>query len=191
MTPLDVNEMPQALDSDEIDAFSAWEPIPTIALTRYRDQVVIHKSLTTGYLYFSPSFVDRYPKAVRQIVASELRALGWMKQDQNLVQASQWALQAGQNLSGQTAVLAVEQYAEIAQSDLLGTTSVAALPGRDLETDGRLFREFEFLKDLGKIPDTTDWEAVRGCFDLEFIDQILADAQEYQLGTYEYAASDE
>ncbi len=63
LIPLEVDQMPDALADGSIDAFSAWEPTPTIALTRFRNQVVIHRSLSSGYLYFSRSLAESRPKA--------------------------------------------------------------------------------------------------------------------------------
>lgn len=89
LVPFDVNEMPAALDEGIIDAFSAWEPTPTIAQTQYHGVVIVQRSVTTGYLYFSSSFADQYPAVVNQLVASELRVLNWLKDhDQNLLEAS-------------------------------------------------------------------------------------------------------
>ncbi len=187
LIPLDVNEMPDALNKGEIDAFSAWEPTPTIAVTQFEDQVVIHRSLTSGYLYFSSSFADGNPEAVRQIVASELRTLKWMRsQDQNLLDASHWALLAGQELSGQKIVLSAEQYAALTKNDLLGTSPIANIPERNLAPGGSLFQEFQFLKRLGKIPNTVKWEAVKASFDLTIIDHVLSGTRKYQLETFEY-----
>jgi len=91
MVSLDVNEMPTALEDGRIDAFSAWEPMPTIAITRHTGKAVIHRSITSGFMYFSYAFAERYPETVRQIVASELRAIDWLKQTaENGLEAADW-----------------------------------------------------------------------------------------------------
>lgn len=187
LIPLDVNEMAEALDNGEIDAFSAWEPTPTIATSSYPDQVVIHRSLTSGYLYFSSSLASQHPEAVRQIVASELRALNWMQDDvQNLLAASQWSLQAAQDFSGQPPMLTLNQYVELANDDLLGMSSIPTVPEKDLSSQGPLFQELRFLQALGKIPDHLGWDDVTPCFDLAILEQLLLETEKYQLNTYEY-----
>lgn len=70
LVAMDVAMMPEALNRNEIDAFAAWEPTPTIALITCERAVVIHRSLSSGYLYFSRSFAQRHPEAMRLIVAA-------------------------------------------------------------------------------------------------------------------------
>lgn len=187
MIPLDVNEMPDALAEGRIDAFSAWEPTPTIALTRFERAVVIHRNTTSGYLYFSRSFADRHPEAVRQIVASQLRSMKWLRnQKENLLQASRWALTAGRDLSGQPPVLSARQYVTLAKSDLLGISSIPIIPEKHLTDDGPLHREFEFLKGLGKIADTAEWDRVRSCFDHTIVEDVLSAGGRYRLYAYDH-----
>jgi NitT/TauT family transport system substrate-binding protein len=190
LVALDVNEMPGALDRGEIDAFAAWEPTPSNALARFEDQVVIRRSLCSGYMYFSRSFAGQHPEAVRQIVASQVRAMSWMREDEaNLLRASRWALQAGQDLSGQAPVLSDRQYAALSRMDALDFSPAAAIPQGDLAPDGRLFREFEFLQALDMIPSTVEWQQVRACFDLDLVEPVIMDARRHQLDLYQYQPS--
>lgn len=53
---MDITNLPSALHNKEIDAYTAWEPTPAVSLKTYPDQVIIHRFLSTGYLYFSNSF---------------------------------------------------------------------------------------------------------------------------------------
>ncbi len=189
LVSLDVTEMPNALLSGAIDAFSAWEPTPTIVLNLSEGPEIIHRRLTTGYLYFARSFADRHPEAIRQIVASELRVVRWMQDRRsNLLQAARWAIEAERELSGQPPALSVEQYVALAKSDLLGMSDCTpAIPRSDLAADGHLVREFEFLQTLGKIPPTAKWEDVRACFDRSVVEHVLSNAQEYRLTANDYA----
>lgn len=187
LVQLEVIDMPEALEANRIDAFSAWEPTPTIALTRYKDQVVIHRSLTSGYLYFSAAFASRYPQAIEQIVASELRAINWMRRkDRNLLTASRWALSVGEVFSGHKSILVPEQYATLAKNDLLGVAS-AVIPYNEFTVGGRLFREFEFLKSIDKIPAEADWAQVKTHFDRSLVKDIISQWKRYRIYTYEYS----
>ncbi len=189
LIPLDVDQMPDALADGSIDAFSAWEPTPTIALKRFQNQVVIHRSLSSGYLYFSRSLTESRPEALRLIVASQLRAMRWLWRDpQNLLDASNWAIEAGRDLSGKTGVLTAEDYGTLAKNDLLGLASMPALPGPDQMPDGRLAAEFDFLKKLGKIPATAQWEDVQSCFDNTISREVISSQARYQLSSYHYRA---
>ena len=175
LIPLDVNQMPDALAEGTIDAFSAWEPTPTIALTRFEDQVVIHRSLTSGYLYFSRSFAENHAEAIRDVVAAELRATRWLQfRRQNLLEASRWAVEAGRNLAGPMAPLSPEQYVVLARNDLLGHTTRLAIPAADLAPHGRLAAEFQFLKGLGRISKKVGWNDVRSCFDRTIIQEVVS-----------------
>lgn len=188
LVSLNVTKMPNALAQGKIDAFITWEPHTTIALEKFKDFVVIHRSLSASYLYFARTFVDRYPKIARQIVASQLRAMTWMRaSEKNLIMACEWALQAGKEFSGGEKLLSPEQYASIVKSDLLDIAPIPIIPERDLEVQGPLFEEFEFLKRLEKIPAGNDWIKVKASFDNSIINDVLSKAEEYQLDIFEYS----
>lgn len=74
LIPMEVNEMPEALCTGKIIAFSSWEPIPTIALKKCPKSIVINRHLSSGYVYFLKKFFYKHPEAVRQIICSEIRA---------------------------------------------------------------------------------------------------------------------
>lgn len=187
LIPIDVTKMPEALATGKIDAFSSWEPTSTIALTKYPKNVVIHRYLSSGYIYFVKSFSDRRPEVVRQIVAAEIRALRWMQSNrQNLLQASEWALQAGEDLTNHKPELSVEQNASLAESDIVGLTSAPIIPQNDLGQNGPLHMEFEFLKTLAKIPASTNWKKVHNSFDLQIIIDVLANTKKYKLNEFDY-----
>ena len=185
---LNVSEMPDMLAEGKIYAFLAWEPTPTIALARFNDFVVIHKTLTSSYLYFSRSFADQYPEVVRHIVAAQLRAIAWMKHErQNLLEACRWALQARKTFSGhEQQMLSITQYASLVRDQLLDFNSVSFIPKQDIVVGGRLFREFEFLKTLGKIPSSSDWDRVSNSFDPAIIREVAANPRKYGLNEYRY-----
>lgn len=182
LVPLDVHEMPDALERGSIDAYSAWEPTPTLSLARFEDHVVIHRSLTSGYLYFSRPFADANDKALRHVTASALRAAAWLfRSHENLSEASQWALEAGAEVSEEVMLLSKEDYVTLAGQDILGLTSVPMIPENDLAPGGPLFKEFEFLKTLGRIDSAADWSDIRACFDRGIIPDVLSERAKYRL----------
>ncbi|HEB73082.1 MAG TPA: hypothetical protein ENI77_10735 [Nitrospirae bacterium] len=191
LLPMDVTLMPESLHKREIFAFSAWEPTPTIALNKYSDMVVIHRSLSTGYLYFRKSFSDKNPQGVRQLIAAEIRAIRWMQEDRrNLRLASQWALSGGKGVSGGKLGVTVEQNVDLAVNDILGVASSANIPKKLLADDGALNKEFRFLKAIGKIPVNIGWERVRDSFDMQTARQIVANQNKYFLNRFKYEAGD-
>lgn len=187
LVQLNINEMSDKLAEGHIDAFAAWEPTPTIALSRFDDFVIIHRSLVSTYLYFSRSLADRHPGVVQQIIASQLRSIAWMKyRQENLFDACSWAAQARKDFTGKETLLSTKQCASLIKSDLLDISQVSIIPERDLAPNGRLFREFAFLKGLGKIPETADWAKVRTAFDRTIIYEVISEAKQYKLDTFEF-----
>lgn len=117
LVKLNVPQMPGALDSGDIDAFSTVEPNTSLALAEYDDFVVIHRSLSTAYLYFSGSFAEQNQEAARLIVASQIRSIGWMRESkENILKASRWTIQSRENLTGQKSTISEDQYAAIYKS---------------------------------------------------------------------------
>ena len=52
--------------------------------------------------------------------------------------------------------------------------------------EGRLFKGFNFLRDLGKIPPSSEWNDVYNSFDLKIISEIVADPKKYRTDEYHY-----
>ena len=177
LIPLDVTDMPDALDSGEIDAFSAWEPTPTLSLIRFADHRVIQRSPVSGYLYFSASFARDNPEAVDEIVIAVIRAFQWMgAQPANLELASTWGYAAAERLESDIAHMSLDQYLDIVRDDVVVNNTDPAIPKRDLEDGGRLQLEFEFLQDLGKIPESITWGEAKACFDPTIMGRLRAEA---------------
>ncbi len=186
---MEVTEMPEALQDGRIDAYSAWEPILGRALEKDPESVVIHRGYSSGYLYFSKGFSDRHPEAVRRIVAAEMRAIRWIRSNRsNLLTAIKWSSLAGEKLSGRAVELSDAKFAAMAEKDILGLSSAPLIPESDLRQGGTLQREFEFLKNLGKIPSSIHWERVKMSFDLHILRDLISGSEEYRLDEFEYEA---
>lgn len=101
LVPLKVNKMGDALAKGKIDAFSAWEPHPTIALARYNDFKIIQRNLSTSYFYMSRRFMAKKPQVARCIVAALIRALRWMAENgRHADLAADWSLAAATRFTG-------------------------------------------------------------------------------------------
>ena len=138
-------------------------------------------------MYFARAFSENHPELVRQILAAEIRALRWMKSDrENLLLASEWAIEAGEDLTNNKSELSVEENASLAENDILGLTSAPIIPQNDLRENGPLQLEFEFLKTLNKVPVASNWENVHKSFDLQIIIDVLANSEEYKLSVFDY-----
>ncbi len=187
LIPMDVIEMPVALNSGKIDAFSAWEPTPFMTLKKFKKAVTIHRSLSSGYMYFLKNFSYRYPDVVHEILAGELRAVRWMQTSrQNLMQAGKWFLQESNELSGTNLDLSLDEIAKLAMEDIIRMSSIPSIPENYLKENGALKREFEFLEKVDRIPSSVNWEKVRNSFDNSFLEDVVASPEKYHLNEFKF-----
>jgi ABC-type nitrate/sulfonate/bicarbonate transport system substrate-binding protein len=186
LVSMDAPRLAGALKTGEIDAFAVWEPMAAMAIKKHPEFVTAYQQMTSGYLYFSKAFFDKTPEAVPQIVASVLRAFWWMKKKrENLLLASKWSREAGEDLAGQEMSLSDKEIADLAKKDILAI-SFPMISRTDLKEDSPLYREFEFLKTLKKIPSSTKWARIRDSFDLQIITEVMANRGNYHLDTFYY-----
>lgn len=179
LVQLDVPNMPQALENNEIDAFSAWEPTPTLAIKNFPSFKRIHNGRSSGYLYAKGEFSRSDPEAVKHIIASEIRAVKYIqKNQQNLDQTSQWAIDAGTVLKGGSLGLTVEEYNKIVSDGLPGSIFIEDKYYND---GGVLNEEFELLKTLGKIPQSATWSESKKKIKRELVKEVLSDPGKYRL----------
>jgi ABC-type taurine transport system substrate-binding protein len=185
--PMENSELSEALASGRIDAFSAFEPVPTASLSKHKGFVVIQKFLNASYFYLGRKFVERHPEEATQVVASFVRALRWMKADErNLIRAAVWTLEAGKGLKGSPPDWSVEQIAAIVRTDSLKLISDPFIPAGDLAQDGRMQMAFEFLKRHGKIPASTPWEKIRDSMDQAMMNEVVSNPGKYLLNRFDY-----
>ncbi len=184
---MEVLEMPQAMFNEKVDAFSAWEPIPSIALTKYPDSVVTHRSLSSGYIYFNKTLNDNHPELTRLILASELRALHWLRENKNnLLSASKWTIAAGKKLTGKNMAVSAEKITNLSLNDIVGSAFPPIVPESDLTPSGRIYKEYTFLRDIDKIPHSNNWWKVRDSFDISILEAVIANSRTYRLHEFSY-----
>ncbi len=186
---IDVNEMPEALYSGEIDAFSAWEPTPSIAVSKQYNNsfVIIHRTMSTGYMYFTNEFTEYYPDAVKLIIAAEIRALNWLQSDNKyLADAIEWIMQTGKVGFNVNIILTSEEYSVLAKQDIIGIEDLPIIPENFLEQGGKLYNQFIFLKSINIIQKETSWEQVFNRFDQDIILEIISNSIEYKIDTFNY-----
>ncbi|MBI5569590.1 MAG: ABC transporter substrate-binding protein [Desulfomonile tiedjei] len=186
LRPMDVTEIPEAFRKGEIQVFAAWEPAVSIARKKNPKGVVIHRSRYLGFMVFRKNLLDNHPDAVREILASEIRALRWIQHDgHNLNQSSEWALEAGKVLTGGGMEISAEQSDQIiAQGNDMNL--VPLIPAGALQDNGHLHREFTFLKNLGRIAKTSAWDVVVRKFDRDLTAEVLAQPGKYRLDEFDY-----
>ena len=187
LVPMDVSGMPKALQAGSIDAFSAWEPTPSIALKDCENAMIMHRNLSSGYMYFEGSFSAEHQEAVICIAASAIRAIRWMQLDnENLITACSWSKRAAEELTGDHLGISAKEIAGLAKKDIIGMRQPFRIPDSSLRAGSSLHGEFQFLKTLGIIPASSDWSNVQSSFDKSVVDRILANPRQHKLNKYKY-----
>lgn len=185
MVPLRVDEMPEALERGDIDAFAAWEPAPSLALARNTGNRIVFRGLSADYFVLERSFALRHPEAALQLVAGFLRAIEWMQRSQrNVEKAAAWALAEAQAFSGKAAGLSTGQIVAITRREILDIPSAPAIVLGPHNTP--LKTEFQFLNKLGKLPAGARWDQVESAFSYGGLARVLGAARKYQIATFDY-----
>lgn len=187
LVALDVSEMPEALERGEIDAFSAWEPISSIAIKNSDNFVKIYKCLSSGYLYFNKEFAVKHRKAVKHIIAAEIRAIFWLQKfKKNILRACKWTIENSERFIGKKLNLTPNEIAKLANEDIIGMSSLPIIPENDLRENGSIYNEFKFLKKLRKISASVEWSKIYSSFDRDIIKEIVSNQREYNFTVFEY-----
>jgi NitT/TauT family transport system substrate-binding protein len=190
LVPLPIDAMPAALAAGTIEAFAAWEPAPTIALSHSRENRIVFQAPSTDYFVIGRAFASRSPESAHQLMASLVRALDWLRRSRDhREQAARWALVDATAFAGPLPSLAppisVAQLVTITLRDILTVPSAPAIQRRPDHPP--LKSEFEFLERCGKLPVGATWAGVAAAFDNDWIARVLADPRHYQLATFDYA----
>jgi len=188
ITQMELTQMPDALAQGKIDAFAAWEPIPTAALKKYPGQFnVIHRQVSLSYFLLSRQMVTDKPAVADAFSAALIRAIRWMKKGNNLFTASRWALDGMQEFTGKSATVSVADIAGITRSDLLDVPAVPLISASEKDAASALGREFDFLKAIGKLPAQASRERFLSAIRPDLLPRLLARHAHYQLNTFDYA----
>lgn len=187
LVKLEVSMMQEALNNGRIDAFSAWEPTPTLAVKYSNKAVNIFKSISSGYFYFTDSFVKEHVKTTYNIIASELRAILWMQDNHyNLLTACGWVIEAYKNFIGKDLALSPDEIADLAMDDIVGISYAPVISMDKLKINGSMYNEFNFLKGLNKIPQSVKWNRIYNSFNANITKRITTEFKHYQLRKFSY-----
>lgn len=186
LVPLNIDAMPGALEDGTIEAFAAWEPAPAIALSHSRENRIVFQTPSADYFVIGRAFASRSPESARQLTASLVRVLDWLRRSRDhREQAARWTLADAAAFSGPSPSISVAQLVTITQRDILTIPSAPAIQRRPDHPP--LQREFQFLDRLGKLPAGATWDRVAAAFDDDGLAQVLAAPHQYQLATFDYA----
>lgn len=185
LVALRVDEMPDALERGDIDAFAAWEPAPALALSNSDKNRVVFRGLSSDYFVIERDFERRQPQAARDLTAGFYRAIEWMRRSQaNLERAARWVLADARAMSGKPTALSVAQIAGITRREILNIPSAPAIA---ISPDAPpLKSEFQFLEQLGKLPTGALQDHVLAALRYDGLARILAEPKKYQLRVFDY-----
>lgn len=187
LVPMRVDDMPDALMRGEIDAFAAWEPAPSIALSQNDKHRIVFRGLSSDYFVVSRTFEKQDPEAARILIAGFVRAIEWMRRSQkNIETAARWAISDVEQFSGKPATLPVAQIVAITRREILNVPSAPTIissPG----TPPVLRSEFTFLQSKNKIPRHGDWEKVAHALSYNGLERVMSDQRKYQTKQFDYA----
>lgn len=190
LIPMEVSSMAEALYNNKIDLFSAWEPIVASAEKQYPEFFISYRKITTGYLYFLQDFSSMNQEAVSFILAAVIRAIRWLKSDREALEsACVWNIIEMERLTGERSFLSAEEIAELAMMDLFQYRSLynsLVIQKEDVRVNDALHSEYIFLRKLGKVPVTSNWEQVRKSFDDSLILEILKNPEKTSLNEFDY-----
>jgi NitT/TauT family transport system substrate-binding protein len=186
LVPMGIDQMPAALEREEIDAFAAWEPAPSTALSNNTNNHIIFRGLSADYFVINRSFQKKHPEAALVLIAGFVRAIEWMRRNTgNLEQAIRWTMADGETLSGKVPDLSIAQGVNITRRDILNIPSAPTiLP----DADGKLplATEFHFLKQLGKIPANNTGTKLTESFSYDGLAQVMKDPRRYNIRKFQY-----
>lgn len=186
MVALEPAQMPDALESGMVAAYSAWEPTPSISFARNPRNKAIYRGMSTAWAVFPRDFVEGQPEVAAMLIASYVRGIQWMRQKTvHLEKVADWVLADMAAFTGQPSKLGRQQAIEIARKDLLDVPGAPAIPS---QVDGAppLAREFAFIKSQGRIAAEIDDSVVRKAFSYDGLMKVQADPKRYRLNTFSY-----
>lgn len=187
LIPMNFMDMAGALNRGDIDIFTTWEPNSSLVLKENSNFMVLHKSLNTSYLYFSKTFFDRHLEAVNYILASQIRSMKWLdKSENNRFLAAKLTAPYRLDLNTDSMFISSQLINKIILGDLLSVSSLGVLPAGELNLSGRIYKEFLFLKELGRLPIESEWEKVKKSFDRTILENILDQRIKYKINEYMY-----
>ncbi|WP_420265578.1 ABC transporter substrate-binding protein [Candidatus Magnetominusculus dajiuhuensis] len=187
LVPLDHIKMKDALMNNKIFAFADTGSTVSFTLRNYLDSVVIFRTMTSGYIYFSKEFYIKHPEAVRQVIAAEIRAIKWLKANkENISLAATWVQANIKSLAGENFDITPEQIEAILTSDTMWQSDVPVITQTSLTRDGSIASALEFLKSHGLIDSSVSTEKIIGSFDRKLIYDVHNMPDKYNLNEFHY-----
>ncbi len=187
MVPMEIDMLAEAIETDKVDAISAWEPIPMSLLARHPDYVVLQQFMNSSYMCFTKAFINRNPEETSWILASFLRSLRWMKMNEkNTVQAAEWNWKARSEFQNKPSEVTVEQLTVITRNQALSIAEAPYIPIKDFKEEGMFYKSLNFLKSQKLIQASVPWKKVKDSLDRDLMASVLSNPVKYRLDEFDY-----
>jgi len=185
---LQPDEMQAALLDHRVDAVATLEPFTSMILRNVPGSAATFSSDSYTYLLADLDFATRHPALLKAVLAAVVRAAHWGRVGEgNLSTGLQWVRQENIRYSGQSSVEATSQWISLLQRETIGNPSFPLLPLNSSSDLGVQYRQFDFLKRSGLLPRDSDWQKVRGNFNIEALPEILRHSEAWQIDHFDYA----
>ncbi|HSW63025.1 MAG TPA: NrtA/SsuA/CpmA family ABC transporter substrate-binding protein [Dissulfurispiraceae bacterium] len=186
LVPMEASQFIAALTNGQIDAFSAWEPTPSIARAESPILTTVLKVLNSGYLYANRSLLEHHPAAVDQILASYVRAIRWLwLHDKNLTRGAEWWIQEANAFLQKQIVVNPEVIKKIAFYEVLRFGD-PVLPASDFAEHGYLHKRLQLLQAHGMIDPAVSWVKIRESLNSRALKKILDSPNKFRLNIFAY-----
>jgi ABC-type nitrate/sulfonate/bicarbonate transport system substrate-binding protein len=186
LVKMEPSQMSDALESGNIDAYSAWEPTPSISLERNPLNRAIYRGMSTDWVVMSRDFAKAQPQVALMLMSSYVRAINWMRSsNENVERAAKWVLADGEAFTGKPSMLSVPKVIKIVRNDLLDVPGAPSFPPR-FSGVPPLVREFRFLQQQGLISAGISEDEIVEAFSYNGLKQVQADPRKFHLFAFEY-----
>lgn len=186
LLPYDVNELPEALSRQEIDAFAGWEPAVSVALNASSNHRIVFRGQSVDYLVISRAFEKAHPDAALALIAGYVRAINWMRLNRNhLERAAKWAMEDAKAFTGKPLPLTAAQIMAVTRTGILDVPSAPMIVSTGQEP--ALKAEYELLKSLNKLPPHQSWDHVVSTFQYGGLSEVMSYPRHYELRRFDYS----
>lgn len=175
--PMDTRDMFEAAKVGDLDAFTTFEPMPTVYTRIDPTLHVINRSFSTyGFLGMRKEYAARHQQAIRALIVAQFRAIAWLQElDRNVNRASRWVAQESAKVMPLPLGSHIAELDGLCAEDLLGNidTYETVMDREILADNGELRRKFEFLRQEGFIQQDKTWNDVRSNIDTRLLSDVL------------------
>lgn len=175
--PMPPDQMTAALRARKVDAVVSWEPTAS-AILAIPGSAAVSSSEGFSYIAMDLDFASRHPKIQQALLAAVVRAVKWVKRDEENIRTSLlWDRDAAIKFLGTSPVEATENWIGLMRKETIDNPSFPMLPINFADEAGIQHQQFEFLKRTGLLPSIADWKKINSTVDAILLSRVIADTR--------------